>query len=83
VKNTEPAPSDNYADEVKYLLAAGFRPQINRGETVYCRNEVLTGTRFESKVCGTAHALAQRGVDGTEWTRRVQKSNVTPPLGRP
>lgn len=35
----------------------GYKPAIYRGERVYCRNETLTGTNLESKICLTAEQI--------------------------
>jgi hypothetical protein len=35
------------------LLKQGYKPVVHRGETVYCRKEMLTGSRFASQVCLT------------------------------
>jgi hypothetical protein len=35
----------------------GYKPAIYRGERVYCRNEILTGSNLESKVCLTARQI--------------------------
>jgi hypothetical protein len=68
---------------VKQLRAAGYRPEQYNGETYYCRKEVQLGTRFEKKTCGTAQELAQISATGSEWTQKLQKSNITPPKGAP
>jgi len=35
----------------------GYKPALYRGERVYCRNEALTGSNLESKVCLTAQQI--------------------------
>ena len=35
----------------------GYKPAIYRGERVYCRNETLTGSNLESRVCLTAKQI--------------------------
>jgi hypothetical protein len=35
----------------------GYTPASYRGERVYCRNEALTGSNLESKVCLTAEQI--------------------------
>ena len=35
----------------------GYTPASYRGERVYCRNEALTGSNLESKVCLTAKQI--------------------------
>jgi hypothetical protein len=35
----------------------GYKPALYRGERVYCRNEALTGSNLETKVCLTARQI--------------------------
>jgi len=42
----------------KKAVAAGWRPEVQRGQRVYCRQQVELGSRFSKKVCGTALQLA-------------------------
>jgi hypothetical protein len=35
----------------------GYKPAFYRGERVYCRNEALTGSNLQSKVCLTAEQI--------------------------
>ena len=35
----------------------GYKPALYRGERVYCRNEALTGSNLQSKVCRTAKEI--------------------------
>jgi hypothetical protein len=83
--NPEATAADNKdsAVVVKQLRAAGYRPEQHNGETYYCRKDAQLGTRFETKSCGTAQQLAQISALGSEWTQKVQKSNLTPPKGAP
>jgi hypothetical protein len=45
------------ADADLALRRRGYKPAIYRGERVYCRNETLTGSNLESKVCLTAKQI--------------------------
>ena len=42
----------------KKAVAAGWRPEVLRGEKVYCRQQIELGSRFSKKVCGTQFQLA-------------------------
>ncbi len=44
-------------DVDKAMRKRGYSPAIYRGERVYCRNEALTGSNLESKVCLTANQI--------------------------
>lgn len=46
-------PGSSAADANQDLLKQGYRPVQMRGETHYCRKEMLTGSRFASQVCLT------------------------------
>jgi len=35
----------------------GYKPALYRGERVYCRNETITGSNLETKVCLTARQI--------------------------
>jgi hypothetical protein len=42
------------ADVDKAMRKRGYEPAIYRGERVYCKNQALTGSNIESKLCLTA-----------------------------
>jgi hypothetical protein len=56
----------------------GYKPELRHGETYYCRREVALGTRFESKVCGTAAELDRITVDSKDAMNQVQRQQVNP-----
>jgi hypothetical protein len=37
----------------------GYQPMTSRGERVYCRDEVLTGSNLKSKICLTAKQIEE------------------------
>ncbi|HEY2780863.1 MAG TPA: hypothetical protein VGI90_08805 [Steroidobacteraceae bacterium] len=41
----------------KKAVAAGWRPEVQHGQMVYCRQQVELGSRFSKKVCGTQSQL--------------------------
>jgi hypothetical protein len=62
--------------QLKQILAKGYRPvkQAPGNEVSYCRNERLSGERFETKVCKTARRILedeQRGKDLTNSVERI------------
>lgn len=40
------------------LLKQGYKPVVRRGETLYCRKEMLTGSRFMTEVCLTQQQIS-------------------------
>src|SRR5260370_9891455 len=40
--------------QLKQILAKGYRPESHDGTTVYCRKETPVGTRFPTKTCRTS-----------------------------
>jgi hypothetical protein len=47
--------TDKTADRsfAKIAVAAGWRPEVQHGVTLYCRQQSEVGSRFTRKVCGT------------------------------
>ena len=45
-----------------WLAAQGYKPEVYKGTTIYCRKEAQTNTYFKTKVCSTREQLelAQR-----------------------
>jgi hypothetical protein len=62
----------------KRLRRMGYKPELLRGETYYCRREAMVGTRFESKVCGTASELDRITVEGKDTMNKVQRQQINP-----
>jgi hypothetical protein len=44
----------------------GYKPMTYRGERVYCRNEAVTGSNLESKVCQTAEQIEEQERSGKD-----------------
>jgi hypothetical protein len=44
-------------DEVRALLAKGYKPVGRNGEVYYCRREAVTGSRFQKMSCRTAEQM--------------------------
>jgi len=51
--NAANANPDSVQEAKEDLRKQGYRPVQMRGETHYCRKEMLTGSRFASEVCLT------------------------------
>lgn len=67
---------------VKRLRAAGYKPETHNGETFYCRRETKMGSRFDTKVCGTAAQLAAATLNGQEMAEISRRQALTTPTGR-
>jgi hypothetical protein len=67
--------------DTQHFLAEGFRPEMRRGEQVYCRKETVLGSRLAPvKYCGTIEQLRiaeQRIKSGVQDAQRQQQ---TPPV---
>jgi len=44
---------------VKQALAMGYKQAVMNGNTVYCRDEAVIGTRFPQRTCMSANELYQ------------------------
>jgi hypothetical protein len=57
-KSADSAAKETEAAQEKALLNAGYRPEMQHGQKVWCRREGETGSRIgEKRVCGTADQL--------------------------
>jgi len=61
--------------QVKQILAKGYRPvsQAPGNEVSYCRNEQLSGGRFQTKVCKTARRILEDEQRAKDLTSSVQR----------
>jgi hypothetical protein len=56
----------------------GYKPAIYRGERVYCRNQALTGSNLESKVCLTARQIEDQEQSGKDILNRNRPAGCLP-----
>ena len=63
VSDRPPDAVASQTDVDEAMRKRGYQPALYHGERVYCRNEMLTGSNLESKVCLTARQIEdqQRG----------------------
>jgi hypothetical protein len=67
-------------EEVRQLLAQGYKPQKGRGDDVlYCRSEQPVGTRFAKKVCKSADQLKAQTQDSRDLTEMKQRASSQAP----
>ena len=61
--------------QLKQILAKGYRPvtQAPGNEVSYCRNEQLSGERFQTKVCKTARRILEDEQRAKDLTSSVQR----------
>ena len=59
-------------DEVKQLLAQGYKPVSRGGEIYYCRHEQRTGSRFATTSCKTADQIKQTARDSKDMLATQQ-----------
>ena len=59
-------------DEVKQLLAEGYKPVGRNGEVYYCRREQRTGSRFATTSCKTADQIKQTARDSKDMLSTQQ-----------
>jgi hypothetical protein len=68
-------------EEVKQLLAQGYRPLNRDGQLYYCRRETELGSRFAKLHCRTGEQAKQRAEDGKDWLNKVQTPSGCRPNG--
>jgi hypothetical protein len=51
------APPVAQPDMDNAMRKRGYKPALYRGERVYCRNETITGSNLQTKVCLTARQI--------------------------
>jgi len=79
-------PSDSAASQTdvdKAMRKRGYQPALYRGERVYCRNETLTGSNLESKVCLTARQIEDLERSGQDMLSVPHPAGCMPKTGGP
>ena len=54
------------ADVDGAMRKRGYKPALYRGERVYCRNEMITGSNLQTKVCMTARQIEDQERSGKD-----------------
>jgi hypothetical protein len=65
--------------QLKRFHAAGYKPEVHDGNVVFCRNEAVLGSRFEKKVCTTAHLLEQQISKAQDTLSTAQRNGTLMP----
>ena len=70
IRGSKPPPLTR---EEKELLAGGYKLEIRGNENFFCRQEVLAGSKFSSRVCQTSEQIRinrQTSRDATDHAMR-------------
>jgi hypothetical protein len=71
----KPAPSAANGDsDDKELLKQGYKPRVVRGEKVYCKREVPTGSNLPVTRCMSAESAKEMAAEGKEMAERIQRN---------
>jgi len=73
------AGDEEAAAQLKRFKAAGYKPEVHDGSVVFCRNETKTGSRFERRVCTTAHLLEQQMAAARDTLTTAQRNGTIVP----
>lgn len=68
-------------EQAKMFRSAGYKMEVRNGITYYCRKEAQLGTRFESKVCGTADEIRRSTASSQELVSTIQRTAIAPAPG--
>jgi len=76
VRKQTPDAATTQPDVDEAMRKRGYKPALYRGERVYCRNETITGSNLETKVCLTARPSGRvRPADkGLHVTRSIESA---------
>ena len=70
------ASRDELDQDTRHFLAEGFKPEMHGGQQLYCRKEIVVGSRLSAvKNCGTIKELKlneQRAQSGMSDSQRQQ-----------
>lgn len=68
-------------EQAKIFRSAGYKPEVRNGTTYFCRKEAQLGTRFETKVCGTADEIRRSTASSQELVSTIQRTAIAPAPG--
>src|SRR5262249_61763791 len=76
VKKTKVLVDSNINDEqLKQILAKGYRPEYQGDKVLYCRKETPVGTRFATKTCRTSIRILEDEQQGKAVAAAAQRDN--------
>jgi hypothetical protein len=59
--------------QLKQILALGYRPEGHGDKVLYCRREATAGTRFKTKTCRTSARILQDEAMGKEVAKSARQ----------
>ena len=62
-------------EQLKQILAKGYRPEGHGDKVLYCRKEMATGSHFSTKTCRTSTRILEDELQGKEVTTNAQRDN--------
>jgi hypothetical protein len=65
--------------QLKRFRSAGYKPEVHDGNVVFCRREVALGSRFDKKICTTAHLLEQQMATAQDTLSTAQRNGTLGP----
>lgn len=77
----QPDSADSRTNLDDEMIKRGYKPALYRGERVYCRNEVLTGSNLASKICLTADQIEDRERTGKDILNGNRPAGCMPKSG--
>jgi hypothetical protein len=69
------------AEVDRAMRKRGYQPALYRGERVYCRDEVLTGSNLASKVCLTAEQIENLERSGQDMLKVPHPAGCSAKMG--
>jgi hypothetical protein len=69
-------PADDSDADDKYLRQQGYKREVRNGQTYYCRSEIVVGSRFQNKVCGSVESLTSARRAAQSVVSKAQQSYV-------
>jgi hypothetical protein len=69
------AEKKRFEAQKKRLKAAGYKPEVHNGVTLFCRNEQKMGTRFETPFCGEGDDIERAARDAKDVMQKGQMQN--------
>ena len=61
---------------LKKLRAAGYRAEMHGNEVVFCRKQLVLGSRFEKKMCNTAEEIDNQMSNGRDVVENTQRNGL-------
>jgi hypothetical protein len=65
--------------QAKRLRGLGWRPEVQNGQTVFCKKEAQLGSRFPTKECGSADVIERRTQEAKDDLHKFQQQNTVSP----